>query len=35
VEVSPPYTTGATAIAGAHVAYDLIALFAWAKARRG
>jgi agmatinase len=36
VEVSSPYdTTGATAIAGAHVAYDLIALFAWAKARRG
>jgi arginase family enzyme len=35
VEVSPPYdTTGATAVAGAHVAYDLIALFAWAKARR-
>jgi agmatinase len=35
VEVSPPYdTTGATAIAGAHVAYDLIALFAWAKLRR-
>jgi agmatinase len=35
VELSPPYdTTGATAVAGAHVAYDLIALFAWAKARR-
>jgi agmatinase len=35
VEVSPPYdTTGATAIAGAHVAYELIALYAAAKARR-
>ncbi|MGR3250394.1 MAG: agmatinase [Paracoccus sp. (in: a-proteobacteria)] len=30
VEVSPPYdTTGATAIAGAHVAVELIALFGW------
>jgi agmatinase len=35
VEVSPPYdTTGATAIAGAHVAYELIALYAAAKAKR-
>jgi agmatinase len=35
VEVSPPYdTTGATAIAGAHVAYDLICLYHWAKTRR-
>ncbi len=35
VEVSPPYdTTGATAIAGAHVAYDLVCLFHWAKTRR-
>ncbi len=35
VEVSPPYdTTGATAIAGAHVAYELIALYAAAKAAR-
>jgi agmatinase len=34
VEVSPPYdTTGATAIAGAHVAYDLICLYHWAKAK--
>lgn len=34
VEVSPPYdTTGATAIAGAHVAMELIALFGWT--RRG
>ncbi len=34
VEVSPPYdTTGATAIAGAHVAYDLICLYHWAKTR--
>ena len=32
VEVSPPYdTTGATAIAGAHVALELIALFGWAR----
>ena len=30
VEVSPPYdTTGATAIAGAHVAVELIALWGW------
>ena len=30
VEVSPPYdTTGATAIAGAHVAYELICLWHW------
>jgi agmatinase len=35
VEVSPPYdTTGATAIAGAHVAYDLICLYHWARTRR-
>jgi len=35
VEVSPPYdTTGATAIAGAHVAHDLICLYHWAKTRR-
>jgi agmatinase len=35
VEVSPPYdTTGATAIAGAHVAYDLICLYHWACTRR-
>jgi agmatinase len=35
VEVSPPYdTTGATAIAGAHVAYDLICLYHWAKTGR-
>lgn len=35
VEVSPPYdTTGATAIAGAHVAYELICLFHWAKTQR-
>lgn len=32
VEVSPPYdTTGATAIAGAHVAYELICLYHWAR----
>ncbi len=32
VEVSPPYdTTGATAIAGAHVAADLIALYGWTR----
>ena len=36
VEVSPPYdTTGATAIAGAHVAYEIIALYAWNKEQRG
>ncbi len=30
VEVSPPYdTTGATAIAGAHVAHELICLYCW------
>jgi len=30
VEVSPPYdTTGATAIAGAHVAHELICLYHW------
>jgi len=35
VEVSPPYdTTGATAIAGAHVAYDLICLYHWARTKR-
>ncbi|SEM77416.1 agmatinase [Gemmobacter aquatilis] len=35
VEVSPPYdTTGATAIAGAHVAYEIICLYHWAKTRR-
>ena len=35
VEVAPPYdTTGATAIAGAHVAYDLICLYHWARTRR-
>ena len=32
VEVSPPYdTTGATAIAGAHVGMELIALFGWGR----
>ena len=32
VEVSPPYdTTGATAIAGAHVATELIALYGWSR----
>ncbi|MGB3146158.1 MAG: arginase family protein, partial [Paracoccaceae bacterium] len=35
VEVSPQYdTTGATAIAGAHVAYELICLYHWARTRR-
>jgi len=35
VEVSPPYdTTGATAIAGAHVAHELICLYHWARNRR-
>ena len=35
VEVSPPYdTTGATAIAGAHVAYELICLYYWARTQR-
>lgn len=32
VEVSPPYdTTGATAVAGAHVAHELICLYAWTR----
>lgn len=36
VEVSPPYdTTGATAIAGAHVAVELICLCAWTLRARG
>ena len=31
VDVSPPWdTTGATAIAGAHVAYELVCLYPWA-----
>ena len=35
VEVAPAYDpSGATAIAGAHVAYDLICLYHWAKTRR-
>ena len=35
VEVSPPYdTTGATAIAGAHVAYELICLYHWARTQK-
>ena len=35
VEVSPPYdTTGATAIAGAHVATELMCLWAWNKRAR-
>ncbi len=35
VEVSPPYdTTGATAIAGAHVAMELVALYGWTR-RKG
>ena len=35
VEVSPPYdTTGTTAIAGAHVAHELICLYGWTR-RRG
>ena len=35
VEVSPPYdTTGATAIAGAHVAYELVCLYHWARKQR-
>ena len=35
VEVSPPYdTTGATAIAGAHVAHELICLYHWARTQR-
>lgn len=32
VEVSPPYdTTGATAVAGAHVAHEIICLYAWTR----
>ena len=35
VEVSPPFdTTGATAIAGAHVAHELICLYHWARTGR-
>ena len=35
VEVSPPYdTTGATAIAGAHVATELVCLYCWALRER-
>jgi len=35
VEVAPPYdTTGATAIAGAHVATELICLYGWTRRRR-
>ncbi|MDR0810219.1 MAG: agmatinase [Gemmobacter sp.] len=35
VEVSPPYDpAGITAIAGAHVAYEIICLLHWAKTRR-
>lgn len=35
VEVSPPYDpTGITAIAGAHVAYDLVCLYHWARTQR-
>jgi len=34
VEVSPPYDpTGATAIAGAHVAHELLALYCWRRMR--
>ena len=34
VEVSPPFdTTGVTAIAGAHVAYELICLYHWARSQ--
>ena len=34
VEVSPPYdTTGATAIAGAHVAMEILCLWAWTRRR--
>ncbi len=34
VEVSPPYdTTGATAVAGAHVAHEILCLYAWKKAQ--
>lgn len=36
VEVSPPYdTTGATAIMGAHVAVEIICLWAWNRRTRG
>jgi agmatinase len=36
VEVSPPFdTTGATAIAGAHVAMELICLWAWNRLGKG
>jgi agmatinase len=36
VEVSPPFdTTGATAIAGAHVATELICLWAWTRRAGG
>lgn len=36
VEVSPPYdTTGATAIAGAHVATELLTLYCWNRKQRG
>jgi agmatinase len=36
VEVSPPYdTTGATAVAGAHVAMELICLLGWARLGKG
>lgn len=36
VEVSPPYdTTGATAIMGAHVAVEIICLWAWNRRSRG
>lgn len=36
VEVSPPYdTTGATAIAGAHVASEIIALWCWTRRTTG
>ena len=34
VEVSPPYDhAGVTALAAAHVAYDLIALWGWSRRR--
>ena len=36
VEVSPPYDHGAiTAVAGAHVAYDLICLYHWTRHKKG
>lgn len=36
VEVSPPYdTTGATAIAGAHVAHEIICLYFWNRRKSG